>query len=95
LIFVIKVVDIKRLIGIILLEVPVERSPTQCLTNGNEKKMSANKNKNLSREERGTDISEYVLAAALIALVIIMAFTDLGTMIADKISEWKNAMIGN
>jgi Flp pilus assembly pilin Flp len=57
--------------------------------------MSANKNKNLSRDERGMDISEYALAAALIALIIIMAFTDLGTMIAGKISEWKNAIIGN
>jgi Flp pilus assembly pilin Flp len=87
--------DIKRLIGIILSQVPVERSPTQSLTNGNERKMSANKNKNLSRNERGMNISEYALAAALIALVIIMAFTDLGAVIADKISEWKNAMVGN
>jgi Flp pilus assembly pilin Flp len=57
--------------------------------------MGANKNKNLSQDERGADISEYALAAALIALVIIMAFTDLGTLIAGKISEWKNAAIGN
>jgi Flp pilus assembly pilin Flp len=57
--------------------------------------MSANKNKNLSRDERGIEISEIALAAALIALVILMAFTDLGTLIADKISEWKNAVIGN
>ncbi|HEU0180000.1 MAG TPA: Flp family type IVb pilin [Blastocatellia bacterium] len=57
--------------------------------------MSANKNKNLSRDNRGIEISEYALAAALIALVIIMAFTDLGTLIADKISEWKNAIISN
>ena len=57
--------------------------------------MSANKNKNLSQDERGADISEYALAAALIALVIIMAFTDLGTLIADKISELKNAIVGN
>ncbi|HZF41583.1 MAG TPA: Flp family type IVb pilin [Blastocatellia bacterium] len=57
--------------------------------------MGANKNKNLSRDERGIEISEIALAAALIALVIIMAFTDLGTLIADKISEWKNAVIGN
>jgi Flp pilus assembly pilin Flp len=63
--------------------------------NGNERKMSANKNKNLSRDERGIEISEIALAAALIALVIIMAFTDLGTLIAGKISEWKNAVIGN
>jgi len=63
--------------------------------NGNERKMGANKNKNLSRDERGIEISEIALAAALIALVIIMAFTDLGTLIADKISEWKNAVIGN
>ena len=59
------------------------------------RKMSANKNKNLSRDERGMQISEYALAAALIALVIIMAFTDLGTIIADKISEWKNAIVDN
>ena len=65
------------------------------MTNGNERKMGANKNKNLSRDERGMEISEYALAAALIALVIIMAFTDLGAVIANKISEWKNAMIGN
>jgi Flp pilus assembly pilin Flp len=60
--------------------------------------MGANKNKNLSRDvqdERGMGISEYALAAALIALVIIMAFTDLGAVIADKISEWKNTMVGN
>jgi Flp pilus assembly pilin Flp len=57
--------------------------------------MSANKNKNLSQNERGMELSEYALAVALIALVIIMAFTDLGTSIADKISEWKNAVFSN
>ena len=57
--------------------------------------MSANKNKNLSRNERGMEISEYALAALLIALVIIMAFTDLGASIVAKISEWKNAVFGN
>lgn len=61
----------------------------------NERKMSANKNKNLSRDERGMELSEYALAAALIALVIIMAFTDLGTSIADKISEWKSAVLSD
>jgi Flp pilus assembly pilin Flp len=59
------------------------------------RKMSANKNKNLSRNERGVDISEYAMAAALIALVVIMAFTDLGTSIADKISEWKSAVFSD
>jgi Flp pilus assembly pilin Flp len=57
--------------------------------------MSVNKNKNLSRDDQGMEISEYALAVALIALVIIMAFTDLGTSIADKISEWKNAVFSN
>jgi len=61
----------------------------------NERKMSANKNKNLSQNERGMQISEYALAALLIALVIIMAFTDLGTSIAERISEWKNAVFSN
>ena len=61
----------------------------------NDSKMSANKNKNLSRNERGIEISEYALAALLIALVIIMAFTDLGASIVAKISEWKNAVFSN
>ena len=61
----------------------------------NERKMSANKNKNLSRDERGMEFSEFALAALLIALVIIMAFTDLGASIVAKISEWKNAVFGN
>jgi Flp pilus assembly pilin Flp len=61
----------------------------------NERKMSANKNKNLSRNERGMEFSEFALAALLIALVIIMAFTDLGASIVAKISEWKNAVISN
>jgi len=61
----------------------------------NERKMSANKNKNLSRDERGVEFSEFALAALLIALVIIMAFTDLGASIVAKISEWKNAVFGN
>ena len=61
----------------------------------NESKMSANKNKNLSRNERGMEISEYALAALLIALVIIMAFTDLGASIVAKISEWKDAVFSN
>ena len=60
-----------------------------------ERKMSANNNKNLSRDERGMEISEYALAALLIALVIIMAFTDLGASIVAKISEWKNAVFNN
>ena len=61
----------------------------------NERKMSANKNKNLSRGERGMEFSEFALAALLIALVIIMAFTDLGASIVAKIFEWKNAVFGN
>jgi Flp pilus assembly pilin Flp len=61
----------------------------------NERKMSANKNKNLSRDERGMEFSEFALAALLIALVIIMAFTDIGASVVAKISEWKNAVFSN
>jgi Flp pilus assembly pilin Flp len=61
----------------------------------NERKMSANKNKNLSRDESGMEFSEFALAALLIALVIIMAFTDLGASVVAKISEWKNAVFSN
>jgi Flp pilus assembly pilin Flp len=41
------------------------------------------------------EFSEFALAALLIALVIIMAFTDLGASIVAKISEWKNAVFSN
>jgi Flp pilus assembly pilin Flp len=92
------VVDIKSLIGIIALSSLYKRSPAfpqNVRRTENERKMSANKNKNLSRDDRGMEFPEYALAVALIALVIIMAFTDLGTSIADKISQWKNAVFSN
>jgi len=57
--------------------------------------MRSIKNKNLSQDETGLEISECALAAALVALVIITAFTNLGVAIANKISELKTSVIGD
>lgn len=45
--------------------------------------------KNFLKDESGLELSEYAVAAALVALAVITAFTDLGTAIADKINELK------
>lgn len=57
--------------------------------------MSNIKNKDLCQDETGMEVSEYALAAALVALVIITAFTNLGIAIANKISALKSSIIGN
>ena len=44
--------------------------------------------RNLFQDESGLELSEYVLAAALIAIVMLVAFTNIGVTIANKISMW-------
>jgi Flp pilus assembly pilin Flp len=50
--------------------------------------------RNFFRDETGLELSEYVVAAALVALVILVAFTNLGVVIANKISMWMNNASG-
>ena len=38
-------------------------------------------------DERGLELSEYAVAAALIAIAVVAAFTALGTAISDKITS--------
>ncbi|MEK7830147.1 MAG: Flp family type IVb pilin [Acidobacteriota bacterium] len=45
--------------------------------------------KNFFKDESGLELSEYAVAAALVALAVITAFTDLGTAIGAKITELK------
>jgi pilus assembly protein Flp/PilA len=40
---------------------------------------------NFLRDETGLELSEYAVAAALIAIVCVVAFRDLGTAIANRI----------
>jgi pilus assembly protein Flp/PilA len=42
--------------------------------------------KRFLRDETGLELSEYAVAAALVALAVITAFTTLGTNIGNKIS---------
>ena len=51
--------------------------------------------KKFLRDESGFENSEFVLAAALVALVVIIAFTNVGVVIADKIAAWKSSFFGN
>lgn len=41
--------------------------------------------KKFFQDETGLELSEYAVAAALVALAVITAFTDLGTAIGNKI----------
>jgi pilus assembly protein Flp/PilA len=43
--------------------------------------------KNFLRDETGLELSEYAVAAALVALAVITAFTALGTNIGTKITS--------
>jgi len=43
--------------------------------------------KKFLRDETGLELSEYAVAAALVALAVITAFTSLGTSIGAKISN--------
>lgn len=57
--------------------------------------MSVIKNNDRRQDEAGLEVSEYALAAAMVALVIIIAFTNVGVAIANKISELKSSIISN
>ncbi|MFN0111710.1 MAG: Flp family type IVb pilin [Blastocatellia bacterium] len=48
--------------------------------------------KNFLNDETGLELSEYAVAAALVALAVITAFTDLGTAIATKINSLKDKL---
>ena len=43
--------------------------------------------KNFFRDETGLELSEYAVAAALVAIAVITAFTNLGTAIGNRIQE--------
>ena len=43
--------------------------------------------KNFFRDETGLELSEYAVAAALVALAVVFAFSSLGTAISGKITE--------
>ena len=45
--------------------------------------------KNFLRDETGLELSEYAVAAALVAIAVVTAFTALGGAIGDKITELK------
>lgn len=48
--------------------------------------------KNFFKDETGLELSEYAVAAALVALAVVTAFTNLGTAIGAKITELKTAI---
>jgi pilus assembly protein Flp/PilA len=41
---------------------------------------------NFFRDESGLELSEYAVAAALVAIAAVVAFTTLGNAIADKVN---------
>lgn len=50
--------------------------------------------KNFLKDESGLELSEYAVAAALVALAVILAFTDLGTQIGVKIQALADKIKG-
>ena len=50
--------------------------------------------KRFLRDETGLELSEYAVAAALIALAVITAFSALGTNIGTKITSLANSANG-
>jgi len=43
--------------------------------------------KNFLRDESGLELSEYAVAAALVAMAVVLAFTTLGTKISGVINN--------
>ena len=50
--------------------------------------------KRFLKDETGLELSEYAVAAALITIALVTAFTELGTAIKTKITELKDAIGG-
>jgi Flp pilus assembly pilin Flp len=50
--------------------------------------------KKFLRDESGLELSEYAVAAALIAIACVVAFGNLGTAIAGKITELTGKISG-
>jgi pilus assembly protein Flp/PilA len=50
--------------------------------------------KRFFRDETGLELSEYAVAAALIAIAVVAAFTALGTAISDKIDTLAATITG-
>ena len=48
--------------------------------------------RNFFRDETGLELSEYAVAAALVAIAVVGAFTALGGAITGKITELTNAI---
>jgi Flp pilus assembly pilin Flp len=48
--------------------------------------------KNFLHDETGLELSEYAVAAALIAAAIVAAFTTLGSAISDRITALANTI---
>lgn len=46
------------------------------------------------KSQSGVTMIEYALIAALVAIVAILALTDLGTTISDKFTTIKDAVLG-
>lgn len=44
------------------------------------------------RDETGLELSEYAVAAALVAIAVVLAFGNLGTAISGKITELTTAI---
>ncbi len=50
--------------------------------------------KNFLRDESGLELSEYAVAAALVAIAVVGAFTLLGTAISTRINALANTIQG-
>jgi Flp pilus assembly pilin Flp len=70
-------------------------SGRRLMTKGDQRTMSVIKNNDRRQDETGLEVSEYAMAAAMVALVIIIAFTNVGVAIANKISELKSSIIND
>jgi Flp pilus assembly pilin Flp len=70
-------------------------SGRRLLTKGDQRTMSVVKKNDRCQDETGLEVSEVALAAAMVALVIIVAFTNVGVAIANKISELKSSIMSH